>query len=426
VWLILRVVRLLSIVLFPGLVFAQAVKHDSASLRAGCGQTETEIATLRKGEAVKVRFALSTASRPCYAVTADVGGRQVQGYVWADDLAGMEQFDQARRKASAARPARASRAAAESEAIVAQADAAPGPSPVALDRAVTLLNQNQPSQALDILEAALRDNKRDAQLLALAGVAAHRSDDPRRAIAYWQDSLELRPDASIEKMCREAERELGADRSTQRSYGGRFLLRYDGEVADPELARSMVAALDQEFSRISLELGCPAEERIVTIVQSRASYVEATGAAEWNGGQYDGRIWIPLARSRQIDARTRRTFAHEIVHACLANVGRWPAWLHEGLAQKLSGDSLSAAQRSLLQGAARAGKLPTLSAIGNNWTRLGSEDASFRYALALAAAELFYQRHSNYGARNLMQNPERLPQIAADLDRALQETFGGR
>ena len=34
-------------------------------------------------------------------------------------------------------------------------------------------------------------------------------------------------------------------------------------------------------------------------------------------------------------ALTRRTLAHETVHACLAALGNWPAWVHEGLAQRL-------------------------------------------------------------------------------------------
>jgi len=50
------------------------------------------------------------------------------------------------------------------------------------------------------------------------------------------------------------------------------------------------------------------------------------------------RYWWEAAPTRA----TRQVFAHELVHACLANIGSWPAWLHEGLAQKLSGEPVSA------------------------------------------------------------------------------------
>ena len=47
-------------------------------------------------------------------------------------------------------------------------------------------------------------------------------------------------------------------------------------------------------------------------------------------------------------ASMQRVFAHEVVHSCLANLGSWPPWLHEGLAQKMSGDQLR--QASLVRG----------------------------------------------------------------------------
>ena len=126
-------------------------------------------------------------------------------------------------------------------------------------------------------------------------------------------------------------------RAKRRNSGNRqFLLRYDGAVADPGTAQAMVAILEEEFTRVSFQLGCRAEERIVTIVQSREAYLKTTGAPGWSGGGYDGKIHIPVLDGTQATPRIRQVFAHELVHACLSNIGAWPAWLHEGLAQRLS------------------------------------------------------------------------------------------
>jgi hypothetical protein len=201
--------------------------------------------------------------------------------------------------------------------------------------------------------------------------------------------------------------------------GSRFLLRYDGAVAEPETARDLVAVLEQEFSRVSMALGCQAEERLVTIVQSRESYRAATGAAEWNGGQFDGRIRIPLERAQSLDPRTRQTLTHELVHACLATLGSWPTWVHEGLAQKFAGQALTPRQRDQLREAARAGKLPVLGALGDNWWRLSSDEAALRYGLALAAAEELFRAQGSIAARNLLNNAGRLGDVAGGLDRAL-------
>jgi hypothetical protein len=96
-------------------------------------------------------------------------------------------------------------------------------------------------------------------------------------------------------------------------------------------ARTLVPILDSEFTRVSEALGCRSEERLTAIVQTPEAYRQSTGAAERSGGQFDGRIRVALLEKTPGDL-TRQTFAHEIVHACLAQTGEWPAWLHEGLA----------------------------------------------------------------------------------------------
>jgi hypothetical protein len=43
------------------------------------------------------------------------------------------------------------------------------------------------------------------------------------------------------------------------------------------------------------------------------------------------------------------------------------------------------------------------------------------YAYALAAANMLMERFQAYGIQNILRNPERLPQITAELDKALIE-----
>jgi tetratricopeptide (TPR) repeat protein len=375
----------------------------------------------------------------------EVEGKKVPGYLSATSLAGLEEFNAARRQASAdSRPiltrsqveqlretvspdapfhlaidALQKGRAADVEPILTKSGAPSDHRDVAVIRSAAWLQLNQPERALGLLEAALRRHQRDPQLLALAGMASYKLDDARSAQAYWKESLDLHPDPEIEDMLRRVQREMGADKSTAKTYGSRFLLRYDGAVADPETARSLVAALEEEFSRISFQLGCRAEERLVVIVQSLQSYRDATGAPEWNGGQFDGRIRIPMDRARTLDPRTRQTLAHELVHACLANLGRWPTWVHEGLAQKLSRGSPPPDMQNKLRELARAGRLPKLASLGNGWFRLSAEEARLRYAVAWAAAELLFRNQGAVAARNLLNDPESLPQVTAGLDRAL-------
>jgi hypothetical protein len=158
----------------------------------------------------------------------------------------------------------------------------------------------------------------------------------------------------------------------------------------------------------------------VAVLQGIEAYRKTTGAAEWSGGRYDGRIRVALFEA-QPGARTRQAFAHEIVHACLARTGNWPAWLHEGLAQKLSGETLPEAHRAQVKRLAKSGELPALANLTDSWSRMSGQHAAVAYSLAFVAAETLYASHGADGVRSLLQSPERLGQVTAELDRRLKE-----
>ena len=198
-----------------------------------------------------------------------------------------------------------------------------------------------------------------------------------------------------------------------RLISSRFDFRYDGAMP-VEQARPILDRLEEEFTRISAEIGCRfPEERINVIILNREDYLRTTGAAEWSAGVYDGRIRVSLQQS----AQTRATLSHELVHACLASTGDWPAWFHEGLAQKLSGQTVSEERRKRV----RAAGLPKLAQMNQTFAGMSAENASVAYAAAAMAVELFYTHYREMGVANLVRSPERLAAIAEDLDRRLRQ-----
>jgi hypothetical protein len=200
-------------------------------------------------------------------------------------------------------------------------------------------------------------------------------------------------------------------------------LRYEGQKLAADTARAMLTTLDQEFSRIAGVLGCPAEERIVAIVQSRDAYLRSTGAAEWSGGQYDGRIHISWMEGTDVSPEIRRRLAHEMVHACLTNLtavsGPLPAWLQEGLAQKFSGDTLPAAARDRLRTMAEAHQIPRLEDLSQNWSMMSTGNARVAYNLALAAADSLFDDFAAYGIYNVVTNPQIRERVTAEIDKKL-------
>ena len=382
------------------LFLAVSVRQDQTPLKNACGAGAETIANLPAGAEVTIRFALSGEAVPCYKIAAIVNGKELAGYVPATALQALDEFDKGLRDApwvdlnqvmGVVRPQ-------------AEAPLAPGKEAALVDKAADLIQTGQPEKALELIEPVVRSAK-DPGLLALAGAAAWRADDSGKALGYWRQSLDLQPNPALESLYKRVQKENTNDRSSARLYGARIALRYEEGAIGVDTAREMVAVLDREFARISGELGCVAEERIVAIAQSPEAYRKTTDAAEWSGGQFDGRIRVPVAKDAVIDASAQRTLAHEISHACLAMTGRWPAWMQEGLAQRLSGDQLSPELRAKLKEWAKAGKLPKLANLGQDWSRLDTEHAIAAYGLSLEAIETFYATYGAEGVRNLLHSP---------------------
>src|SRR6266446_4371441 len=195
-------------VLLPFFLLALTVKEDRAPLRSGCAVDSNVVATLPAGASLTVRYALSGESTACYKVAAEVGGKTVEGYLPADAIDGLDGFDKDRREAAWLDTAQVMSAI--------RADPA---EPLAT-QVSKLIETSQPSKALALLEPEIR-KRPDPALLALAGVAAWRADDSRRALEYWRGSLALQPDPEIERLYRRVERETKGDQSRDKIVGMR-------------------------------------------------------------------------------------------------------------------------------------------------------------------------------------------------------------
>ncbi|HTC34604.1 MAG TPA: hypothetical protein VK724_14585 [Bryobacteraceae bacterium] len=397
---------------------AMAVRTDQTPLRSGCDAEDDVVASLPAGTPVELRFRLSDGS-DCFKISATVDGKDVLGYVPASALTGLAKLEEDRSASASVDISKSltqQQAAATNQYMVHTSDPA-------IARAAHLLNASQPAQALEQLQGAIQRHPKDPNILLLAGLAAYRSDQLRDAIDYWKQSLDLAPNETLRAIYENAKREAVADRSGEKLYGAHIALRYEGEALPADTARAILAMLDDDYSRISAQLGCTPDERIVAIVQNRESYFRSTGAAEWSGGQYDGRIHIAWTDGTQVGPQMQRAMAHELVHACLTSIPSgstpWPAWLQEGLAQKLSGDTLHSAIRDQLRQLAAAHAIPRLESIGQDWSGMTKQNAIAAYSLALAAADALYDSYANYGIRNVLRNPDGLARITADLDQKL-------
>lgn len=188
-------------------------------------------------------------------------------------------------------------------------------------------------------------------------------------------------------------------------------LHYPAAQVSSTMAREMLDALDEEYARIRHDLSCVLGAKVTAILIPYETW-RASGHSPWAGAAFDGRILVPLVyENNRVSPQMRKVFAHEMTHACIARFGHFPTWLHEGLAQHLSGDRLTEDQRRLLRRALAEGKLPPLERMSGSWMGLDSAQAATAYAYALWTAELLVQQEGMEAIRQLLRYPDRLPQF---------------
>jgi len=429
------------------------VVSRATPLLARCGGDSGErLATLEEGHQVRLRFALAGADNRCYSVSWTQDGQRLSGYVAKSDVSGLDAFDERLRSASSS-PRRGNRHAAP--AIV--PDTAPEIEPVGRpapllaalrsaieaqharrpDRILEILDEvaapeddrdvavlrgqaylymTRPSEALAILQPALELHPGDPDLLGLIGFAYSQQDRQRQAVEYLDRSLAVRHNPSFEGLRKAVAREAASNSGQGQAFGSRFTLRYEGEALPDDKARALVKEFEGEVNRIQFRIGCRSTDRLPIIVRTMAGYRESTGVAQWAGGHYDGRIHIAVPPSGDADQYVRETFAHEFVHACLSRKGVYPLWLHEGMAQHLSGRVTSESGRQTLSMIHKEGLLPSLNQLAGGWSHLNSQSAMVAYGLAAFAVETLYEEHRDDGVRSLLNSPHRIPSEAKRLD----------
>src|SRR5579872_2735758 len=210
------------------LLLAAAVKDGQTPLRADCSPDARVLASLAAGAPVTIKYSINGETGPCYKVSVEVDGKTLEGSLPASTVEQTDDFDQARRQAVwMDTPLIVSQLRAST--ALPSLRASPGVSPetaAIAQKASDMISSSRPQRALELLEPELKV-RRDPGLLALAGVAAWRSDDPRLALEYLRASLDIAPTPEVDRIFRQVERESKNDQSNDRLYGLRVLLRYE-------------------------------------------------------------------------------------------------------------------------------------------------------------------------------------------------------
>jgi len=274
--------------------------------------------------------------------------------------------------------------------------------------AISQIALGEDAMALAVVIDGLAHDPEHPALLELLGDLRNREERVQDALQAWQEAFEQRPGDRLQEKIDKARRELSAGRDYALTATSHFNVRYDGDV-DVELADSVMEYLEEEYWKMADRFDHAPRQPITVVLYPTREFRDVTQAPEWVGGLYDGKIRVPLGGLRRLDPRASAVLSHELTHAFVHSVtrGHCPQWLHEGLAQRAEGRTLSARDRQ--------GVLERLA----KGDPAGWESPGFSYPIALSLTDWLEARG---GFHKLMDTLELLGQ-GNDLDSALEAVY---
>jgi Peptidase MA superfamily len=267
-----------------------------------------------------------------------------------------------------------------------------------------LLRTGNAVEGLPYAERAVRIAPDSADTLAILGYAQYSSDRNKDAIRSWKRSLQLRPDAQVQKYLEKAERDASAESEFTQNESSHFILKYEGRQTPESFRRDLVSTLESHYSDLVRDLGVAPRGSIAVILYTDQSFFDVTQSPSWAGAVNDGKLRIPVNGMSSVTPELSRVLKHELAHSFINQLsgGRCPQWLNEGIAQAMEPKSLSSRGRRLAELFKAQQEIP-FNALEGSFMRFSGAEALLAYDESLAAVQFIIDTQNMSDLQRILQ-----------------------
>ncbi len=223
-------------------------------------------------------------------------------------------------------------------------------------------------------------------LLFLLGKVFYDTEDITQAVEMWELAAQKDPEnKTVQELLVKAKRELTVDAGMGKGQSSRFILSFDSGIKS-EAADRVLGALEDAYNQVGRDFSAYPESRVPVILYTGKDYREITGSPGWSGGQYDGKIRLPVGGMTEVTPPVRGVLFHEYTHVVVREVtrGNCPVWLNEGLAEIEGKKEFDHPLTALRQGALKNELLPFSTLTGSFASLQGkSVDLAYQQSYSL-------------------------------------------
>lgn len=285
--------------------------------------------------------------------------------------------------------------------------------------AALLVRTGNAAEALPYAERAVRAAPDSPDTLTVLGYVQYAADRTPEAIRTWKHSLQLRPDAMVQKLMEKAQRDATAEADYTQHESSHFTLKYEGKQTSDTLRGQLIATLEAEYDDLVRALGIAPRNSIAVVLYTEQSFFDVTQAPSWSGAVNDGKLRIPINGLSSVTPELARVVKHELAHSFISQLsgGRCPQWLNEGIAQAVEPKQVAHGQ--LLANLFRNQREIPLNALEGSFMQFSGVQATIAYEESLAAVQYISE---TYGMSDLQRVLERLGQ-GSSAEAALRATI---
>ena len=291
--------------------------------------------------------------------------------------------------------------------------------------AAALVRTGNPLDAISYGERAARIAPDSADAFAVLGYAQFAAARFPAAIESWKKSLSLRPDRSLLELIERAERESRVEAGYSERDSSHFALKYEGRQSSDGFRDQLIEALEADYRDLSSQFGSQPRSSIQVVLYTDQAFFDVTRAPGWTEALNDGRLRIPLRGLDSLTPELRRVLRHELTHSFVnqLSMGHCPAWLNEGIAQRMEPESLGSRAARLADLFREQHEIP-LNLLEGGFSSFNRTQAGIAYDESLAAVEFI---ESRYGRSRLLEMVARIGQgesTETSLRQVLHDDYG--